>query len=72
MPREPFLLAALAHTHNVQSTGDANEFHRAEEGGGGDRTIGTSESGGHVHTISGGDAETRPKNLGVYYYIRIN
>jgi hypothetical protein len=29
-------------------------------------------SGEHVHEVSGGDPETRPTNVAVYYYIRIN
>lgn len=39
----------------------------------GDR--GTSTNGNHSHTLvvsGGGDKETRPKNMAVYYYIRIN
>ena len=33
----------------------------------------TADSGAHIHdvTINGGDKETRPKNVGVYYYIKI-
>lgn len=30
------------------------------------------EAGKHSHAISGGDKETRPKNVSIYYYIRIN
>ena len=29
-------------------------------------------AGEHIHNISGGDKETRPKNVAVYYYVRIN
>ncbi|NBU79452.1 MAG: hypothetical protein EBS50_10360, partial [Sphingomonadaceae bacterium] len=32
--------------------------------------IATSAAGAHTHTIGGGDAETRPKNIAVYYYIK--
>lgn len=35
----------------------------------------TSSSGKHIHSVSidrGGDAETRPRNVSVYYYIKIN
>jgi microcystin-dependent protein len=28
-------------------------------------------SGSHTHALSGGDAETRPKNVAVYYYIKV-
>jgi hypothetical protein len=33
--------------------------------------IATSAAGAHTHTITGGgDAETRPKNIAVHYYIK--
>lgn len=31
-----------------------------------------NESGTHMHTLSGGDAETRPKNISVYFYIKVD
>jgi hypothetical protein len=31
-----------------------------------------SNAGAHVHSIAGGDAETRPNNAAVYFYMRIN
>lgn len=31
----------------------------------------TSESGAHSHAISGGDEETRPENVAVFYYIKV-
>jgi len=31
-----------------------------------------SESGNHIHTILGGDVETRPNNASVFFFIRIN
>lgn len=73
MPKTPWTTAAAGeHTHNIPSTGDENGFHRAEEGGNQDRTIGTSAAGVHTHAIDGGDNETRPKNAAVAYYIKIN
>ena len=30
------------------------------------------ESENHAHSVSGGDEETRPKNVAVYFYIKIN
>lgn len=32
----------------------------------------TSISGDHSHTINGGDLETRPKNYGINYFVKIN
>jgi len=32
----------------------------------------TSNEGVHQHQITGGDIETRPKNISVFYYIKIN
>ena len=43
--------------------GTASEFPRPSGGS-------TSSAGGHVHQISGGDAETRPQNASVHYIIR--
>lgn len=31
----------------------------------------TAAAGAHTHSLSGGDAETRPKNVAVYYYIKV-
>jgi hypothetical protein len=28
--------------------------------------------GAHTHTITGGDAETRPKSMSVNYFIKVN
>lgn len=32
----------------------------------------TTKDGNHGHKITGGDNETRPKNIAMYYYIKIN
>ncbi|MDR4504182.1 MAG: hypothetical protein MRK01_05215 [Candidatus Scalindua sp.] len=66
-----------AHSHRVKGAG--NEY----SGGTDDRhkratynpTAITTIDGNHSHTVtitSGGDSETRPANVAVYYYIRIN
>jgi len=66
-----------AHQHSVINT--AHSSHSGGNSGRGSHlgaltTRNTSGSGSHVHTvtITGGDDETRPVNIGVYYYIKIN
>lgn len=62
-----------AHTHTMM---------RSNSGGGGGVSIGdnsalgqsatsTSSAGDHSHTITGGDAESRPKNAYVNYIIKV-
>jgi hypothetical protein len=73
MPKAGFLvLPGGAHTHGLPSGGHAPGWGRLEEGGGGDRGIGTSSNGEHAHRLSGGDIETRPRNVAVAYFVRIN
>ena len=38
----------------------------------GNKSSKTSNGGGHTHPIMGGDSETRPKNIALFYYIKIN
>jgi hypothetical protein len=64
---------AGSHSHTVPAGGAENGFGFAEIGGGGDGgPLTSSAAGSHGHTVVGGDVETRPKNVSVFYYIKIN
>ncbi len=67
------------HLHNFEAVINTGSQANLDTGGnstmarGGHRN--TAEAGSHQHTISinnGGDNETRPNNMAIYYYIRIN
>lgn len=76
------------HTHTASTTarteggpntfGDGNERGMKPHGSTniGNNTAGHSHnipiSGAHQHTLTGGDSETRPINVAVYFYIKIN
>jgi hypothetical protein len=73
MPRTGFTVtSAGAHSHTVAATGAEDGWGRLEIGGPATDTMSTSTNGDHTHTLSGGDPETRPRNIAVYFYIRIN
>ena len=62
-----------AHTHqysSVSGTGTNAVPAQSATGAPGPLNIATGGSGAHTHTIGGGDAETRPANIGVNYIIK--
>jgi hypothetical protein len=79
IPRNKFTgitSTAGRHTHSYDAArpfdAGAGSHDRAKPSG---ETKTTAEAGDHSHTIEisgGGDKETRPSNIAVYYYIRIN
>ena len=64
------------HTHTIEGaepvlTGTEEDFQRNKRS----RETETAPEGRHYHTVEitgGGDAETRPGNISVYFYIKIN
>jgi len=67
-PTAPFTTSAAAnHTHTipfaVSSGGLGPTYPTISTGPGGLTKISTDAAGGHSHTITGGDAETRPRNI---------
>ncbi|MBB4215570.1 hypothetical protein FHT79_002739 [Rhizobium sp. BK212] len=70
---ETNVVADHKHSGGVSFGGD-----QYEAGGNDYRAVGTTETGfagAHQHTVEingGGDAETRPKNVAVYFYVKIN
>ncbi len=46
--------------------------HSPDASAAGNKSSKTSNSGGHTHLISGGDLETNPKNIALFYYIKID
>jgi len=54
------------HTHTIPyaaSSGFPASYPSISTGSGGSTLISTSAAGGHSHTITGGDTETRPRNI---------
>jgi hypothetical protein len=80
LPRKEFTLSTDGvHAHKYPGTEDVGHVGKAagahQPGGSANPAYGSaamSEAGGHAHTLGGGDHETRPNNVAVYYYIRIN
>lgn len=81
MPGNAFTMdSAGAHVHSSSGWGDSNEGEDADNGYSGHhylrannsyQTVTTASSGKHLHSISGGDDETRPGNVAVYWYIKV-
>lgn len=46
--------------------------HSPDASAAGNSSAKTNDSGDHTHIIAGGDPETRPKNIALFYYIKIN
>lgn len=78
-PRVPFAAGAAGnHVHKGPNGvtgfvgGGAGRHATGTHGGPAHDAIAMTEAGEHVHTIGGGDGETRPNNMSVSYFIRIN
>jgi hypothetical protein len=63
-----------AHKHSISAGAAERGWGQLEigDGGGGGGPLSTGEDGVHTHDLTGGDVETRPKNVAVYYYLKIN
>lgn len=76
--RTPFALStdgAHAHTTTIQvarcPTDNTSPLTLSVAGTTDIKTYTSSTAGAHTHTMSGGDAETRPRNIALNYIIRI-
>ena len=65
--------SAGAHSHPMGTRGFTGDGLKGADGSGDDQDAFTQSAGAHTHTINNtGGAETRPKNLNLWVYIRIN
>jgi len=84
LPNRNFIVSSNGnHSHTMGRNG-ADTFSMAPGGAsqrlahfstdsyGGGLKKSTDQNGAHTHTIRGGDPETRPKNVAVYFYVKIN
>jgi hypothetical protein len=82
IPEKVSLSHEKDHKHNVSlNAGDCSTMvpdgatqrlaHYKDDGYGAGNPKESSPGGGHTHTISGSDVETRPKNVALYFYVKI-
>lgn len=86
MPNESFLISKDGeHSHKFEgktvNLGGDSHYGEYVDAGSNDLSAGKTytpsgfvkrQNSAHDHTIQGGDAETRPKNVAIYYYVKIN
>lgn len=58
--------------HGIRNDPAGQHSHSINENGGHTHSLTTSNNGNHQHRIDGGDVETRPRNIAVYFYVKIN
>lgn len=79
LPTNPFIVSAdgSEHSHSMTVTDchqqlQFDKIYSGQDQGCTTSEVSTNGNGRHTHRIDGGDIETRPVNVAVNYYIRIN
>ncbi len=80
MPKKNFKIETSGnHSHNYMTTATGSTYDNSNNQPSSPGRFGligkkktNSIEGAHEHELTGGDLETRPDNIGIFYYIRIN
>jgi len=71
MPNNPFVVQpAGSHSHTLGVNNGIGGTGSVTTSTGGVQTVSTSTTPDHTHNLTGGDTETRPKNIAVNYIIK--